>query len=107
MELRELPARVLTTIGIGSSYPVYFPDSLQELRGLLRNEDVFVIGGGSNTVLAEKVNKKLVSLKNFRRVLIEEDKITVGAGVTLRELIKLQVQKGFSLFEFLQLRIGC
>jgi UDP-N-acetylmuramate dehydrogenase len=101
LEVRELPAKELTTIGIGSSYPVYFPENLEELKGLLKNEDVFIIGGGSNTVLSERPKRKIVSLKNFRKILIEKDKITVGAGVRLRELLALQIQKKFSLFEFL------
>ncbi|TCK06296.1 UDP-N-acetylmuramate dehydrogenase [Phorcysia thermohydrogeniphila] len=101
MEVRELSAKELTTIGIGSSYPVYFPENLEELKSLLRNEDIFIIGGGSNTVLSEKLNRKFVSLRKFRNILLEEDRITVGAGVKLSELLALQIQKKFSLFEFL------
>ena len=101
MEVRELSAKELTTIGIGSSYPVYFPENLEELKSLLKNEDVFIIGGGSNTVLSERLKGKLVSLRKFRNILLEKDKIAVGAGVKLGELLALQIQKNFSLFEFL------
>ncbi|MEO2069488.1 MAG: UDP-N-acetylmuramate dehydrogenase [Desulfurobacteriaceae bacterium] len=101
MEVKELPAKVLTTIGIGSSYPVFFPKDVSELKSLLKNEKVFVIGGGSNTVLPPKIESKLVSLKHFKKVEFREDSILLGAGVLLREIIKLQIKKGFSLFEFL------
>ena len=101
MELRELSAKKLTTIGIGSSYPVYFPENLEELRSLLKNEDVIVIGGGSNTVLPERLEKKLFSLEKFKKLSLEGDRLTVGAGVRLRELLAFQIRKGFSLFEFL------
>ena len=101
MDVKKLPAKAITTIGIGSVYPVYFPESTEELRSILKSEKVYILGGGSNTVLAERIESKLVSLKRFKKVEIKENSIVLGAGVSLPEILKLQIKEKFSLFEFL------
>ncbi|ADY73367.1 UDP-N-acetylenolpyruvoylglucosamine reductase [Desulfurobacterium thermolithotrophum DSM 11699] len=99
MEVKKLPAHVLTTIGIGSVYPVYFPENLEELKSILKSEKVYIIGGGSNTVLPEKIESKIVSLRKFKKIKIKRNSIILGAGVSLSEVLKLQIKENFSLFE--------
>jgi UDP-N-acetylmuramate dehydrogenase len=101
LEVKNLPAQVLTTIGIGSVYPVYFPKNIEELKSILKNEKVYILGGGSNTVLPERIESKLVSLKKFKKVEVKKNSIVLGAGVSLPEILKFQIKENFSLFEFL------
>ena len=101
MDVKKLPAKAITTIGIGSVYPIYFPESIEELKSILKSEKVYILGGGSNTVLPERIENKLVSLKKFKKVEIKKNSIVLGAGVSLPEILKLQIKEKFSLFEFL------
>jgi UDP-N-acetylmuramate dehydrogenase len=101
LEVRKLPAHSLTTIGIGSVYPVYFPENIEELKSILKSRKVYILGGGSNTVLPERIESRLVSLKKFKKVEIKETSIVLGAGVSLPEILKFQIKEKFSLFEFL------
>ena len=99
MKVKVLSAEELTTIGVGAPRKVYFPESVGELRSLLR-EDFPVIGGGSNSVLSDK-ETPLVSTIFLKNVEFKGNQITLGAGVKLSQILKLQQKKGFSLFEFL------
>ncbi len=98
MKVKTLPAVALTTLGVGKSRKVYFPESLRELRSLVK-EGLTPIGGGSNAVSAG--SSPLISLKNFQKLEISGERLTVGAGVSLSKILKLQIKRGFSLFEFL------
>jgi UDP-N-acetylmuramate dehydrogenase len=97
---RVLPAEKLTTIALGSPRLVYIPETLTELRSLLK-ENLPVIGGGSNTVLSDESGKPLISLSGFKKIEISGSFLTAGAGVRLREVLRLQLKHKFSLFEFL------
>ena len=100
MRARVLPAEKLTTIALGSPRLVYIPETLTELRSLLK-ENLPVIGGGSNTVLSDESGKPLISLSGFKKIEISGSFLTAGAGVRLREVLRLQLKHKFSLFEFL------
>lgn len=99
MKLKVLSAEELTTIGVGAPRKVYFPESVGELRSLLR-DNFPVIGGGSNSVLSDR-KTPLISTSFLKSVEFKENQITLGAGVKLSEVLKLQQKRGFSLFEFL------
>ena len=98
MKVKVLTAKELTTLGIGRPTRVYFPEDLSELSLLVR-EGFKPIGGGSNSVVSGET--PLISLKGFQRVELKEKEITLGAGVPLRKVLKLQMKRGFLLFEFL------
>lgn len=99
MKVRILTPEELTTIGIGVPRKVYFPENLGELRSLLR-ENFPILGGGSNTVLSDS-KTPLISTAFLNEIKLENGKITLGAGVKLSQVLKLQQRKKFSLFEFL------
>ncbi|WP_457680358.1 UDP-N-acetylmuramate dehydrogenase [Thermovibrio sp.] len=98
MKVKLLHPKEITTLGVGREREILLPENLKELSYLVK-EGLTPIGGGSNSVLKE--SSPLISLKNFKKVEVKEGEITLGAGVELKEVIKLQVKKGFSLFEFL------
>jgi len=89
----------ITTIGVGAPRKVYIPENLLELRSLLK-EGLKVIGGGSNAILSDG-GAPLISLERFKNVEFRGNFLTLGAGVRLSEVLKLQLLKKFSLFEFL------
>ena len=99
MKVKVLSAEELTTIGIGAPRKVYFPESVRELRSLLK-ENLPVIGGGSNTVLSDS-STPLISTALFKDCTFNGNTVTLGAGVRLAQVLKLQQKMNFSLFEFL------
>ncbi|OMH41282.1 UDP-N-acetylmuramate dehydrogenase [Desulfurobacterium indicum] len=100
MKIKELSGKELTTIGIGGLFPVFFPESEQELFQLA-SKKIFVIGGGSNLVLPDKSNLKFVSLSKFKKFRLNGNSLFVQSGVKIKEILNLQIKKQFSLFEFL------
>ncbi|WP_022846455.1 MULTISPECIES: UDP-N-acetylmuramate dehydrogenase [unclassified Desulfurobacterium] len=100
MEVKELSGKEITTIGIGGHFPVFFPENERELLELIY-EDFFIIGGGSNLVLPDKLNLKLISLSKFKKFYCDGDYLFAQAGVRVGEILNLQIKKDFSIFEFL------
>ncbi len=101
MEVRVLPASSITTAGIGGVCRVFFPKSVDELRSIVEGENFYVLGGGSNIICSNFPGKIAVSLEKFRDIEFDGGFLKLGAGVKLREVISLQMRKGFRLFEFL------
>ncbi len=101
MIVKNLPASVVTTAGIGGICRVYFPENIEELKKIVKNEDFYVLGGGSNTICSDSPRKIAVSLKKFQNIEFKGSLLKLGAGVGLRKIISLQLKKGFKLFEFL------
>ncbi len=99
MKVKLLTPEELTTIGVGAPRKVYFPESIGELRSLLK-ENLPVIGGGSNSVLSDS-KTPLISTAFLKEIRFENGKLTLGAGVKLSQVLKLQQREKFSLFEFL------
>lgn len=99
MKVKILKPEEITTIGVGAPRKVYFPENLRELRSLLK-ENLPVIGGGSNSVLSDS-KLPLISTTFLKEIRFEDGKLTLGAGVKLSQVLKLQQKEKFSLFEFL------
>ena len=99
MKEKVLEASQITSLGVGAPRRLLFPSSYDELL-LALEMGALPIGGGSNSVLLE-TDRPLLSLEEFKRVELEGGRVTLGAGVKLKELLKLQIREGFSLFEFL------
>ena len=99
MKVKVLRPEEITTIGVGAPRKVYFPESVGELRSLLK-ENLPVIGGGSNSVLSDS-KTPLISTAFLKEVKFENGKLTLGAGVKLSQVLKLQQREKFSLLEFL------
>ncbi|SMP02885.1 UDP-N-acetylmuramate dehydrogenase [Desulfurobacterium pacificum] len=101
MKVEKRSAEEITTIGIGGIHDIFYPENVKELKNLVEGGDFFVLGGGSNVVIPEVLEKRLISLKLFRNFAFSEETLTAGAGVTLKEILKEQIRGGFSLFEHL------
>jgi len=99
LKVKILSSEELTTIGVGAPRKVYFPESIGELRSLVK-EGFPVVGGGSNTVLSDR-KTPLISTAFLNGVKFENGRVTLGAGVKLSQVLKLQQREKFSLFEFL------
>jgi len=101
LKVRVVDAKELTTLKIGTERTVFYPETVEELLKLLEREGPLLpVGGGSNVVLSNDP-KPLISLSEFKKVQFEGERLTLGAGVTLKKVLKLQCTLGFSLFEFL------
>ncbi|MEO2083186.1 MAG: UDP-N-acetylmuramate dehydrogenase [Desulfurobacteriaceae bacterium] len=99
MEVKVLPPERITTIGLGSPRPVYFPKNVKELLKLLL-KGYPIIGGGSNVILSEG-KTPLISLKKFSYIRQEGDNLTVGAGTPVSRVLRFQVERKLSILEFL------
>ena len=99
MEVKLLSPEEITTIGVGVPRKVYFPENVRELLTLLK-ENFPVIGGGSNAVLSDS-STPLISTALFRDCTFNGNTVTLGAGVRLSQVLKLQQKMKFSLLEFL------
>lgn len=102
--LQRLKWQEITTLFIGSaSVEVYEPNNDLELKNLIlhfkQNKIKFIIvGNGSNIVGTDKnIYDAVIRLsgKFFREISFGREHITVGAGVSLRELAIQSAKKGF------------
>ncbi|WP_457567409.1 UDP-N-acetylmuramate dehydrogenase [Desulfurobacterium sp.] len=101
MEIKELSGKEITTIGIGGFFSVFFPETEKELLSLT-GDDFFVIGGGSNLVLPDRLTGvKLVSLSRLKKFYLKNNRLFAQAGVKISEILRLQMREDFSIFEFL------
>lgn len=65
-------------------------ESLVQLINYLKenNTDYYVFGNGSNIVIPENnFNGVIIKLNEFNQILIDDDEVTVGAGVMLPKLV--------------------
>jgi len=102
MYIEKISGKKLTTIGIGGECTVFVPEDEKELSEVMKIENLFVIGGGSNVVIPDNSKDlNFVSLKNFRSVRIGSGSLICGGGVKISQILKLQMKEQFSMFEFL------
>lgn len=92
----------LTTVKIGGPARVLFRvESVEELREVVevaKEIDIpfFVMGGGSNLLVADEGLDKLVIKIEIGGVRVEEGRVVAGAGATLQELVDFSVEQGLS-----------
>jgi UDP-N-acetylmuramate dehydrogenase len=94
----------LTTIGIGGPARFFVRvTSVDELREALRRASVpiFLLGGGSNLLIADEGFDGLVIHLNLRGVTFEEDHVTVAAGEPWDAFVALAVSRGLAGIECL------
>jgi len=103
MEVKTLSAKELTTIGIGGHFRVYFPESIGELLNLVKDGNFFIVGGGSNLILPDRLpgDLRLVSLSRFKGVKIDGSLLFAGAGESLRRVVGFLLERKLSSIEFL------
>ncbi|HCE44846.1 MAG TPA: UDP-N-acetylenolpyruvoylglucosamine reductase [Lentisphaeria bacterium] len=99
----NVPWKSVTTLGIGTKIPVLAePEDDIQLCELLKYCDqnsipVFVLGEGSNMVGSDKAMPGIVirlSKNDFKRIKISHVHVTVGAGVSLYNLMNTCAEAG-------------
>jgi UDP-N-acetylmuramate dehydrogenase len=94
---------------IGGKTKIYFKaENLKELIKFLKKievkEKLFILGGGSNTLITDKIyNGVVIKLSNnFNNIsLLSEDIIIAGSAVTDKSLSEFAMDNSLSGFEFL------
>ncbi|MDA9650986.1 UDP-N-acetylmuramate dehydrogenase [Candidatus Pelagibacter sp.] len=98
-----------TWFNIGGKTKVYYKaDNLRELINFLKKIDnkkkIFILGGGSNTLITDKTYNGVVIklLGNFNNIsLLSDDIIVAGSGVSDKSLSDYAMYNSLSGFEFL------
>ena len=94
---------------IGGKTKIYYKaDNLKELIRFLKkienNEKIFILGGGSNTLISdEQFNGVVIKLtNNFNNIsLLSEEIIIAGSAVSDKSLSNFAMESGLGGFEFL------
>ncbi len=94
---------------IGGKSKIYFKgDNLKELIKFIKKVDskerIFILGGGSNTLITDKIYDGIVIklTNNFNNIsLLPNDIIVAGSAVTDKSLSDFAMNKGLGGFEFL------
>jgi UDP-N-acetylmuramate dehydrogenase len=112
----QVPLKALNTFGIASTASqllrIQQVEDLQQAhkQGLLR-QSLFVLGGGSNVVLASEVNALVLKIEIKGKSLIEERAdcwiVEAGAGENWHEFVQWTLTKGYPGLENLALIPGC
>ncbi len=97
-----------TTFKLGGPVDLYFePENLFELPKIfhfLEEEGLFYffLGGGSNLLVRDGgVRGAAVSLRRFRRIMLEGEELWAEAGAPIARLVALCAEEGLSGLEFL------
>lgn len=88
--------------GIATSF--YTPETEVELIELLKNkEQKYLIGGGSNLLINQRIFDSVVNLREFNTEIIDlgDGTYEVGASVRLQKLITVVNQNGYGGIEYL------
>ena len=98
----------LTTWKIGGSADYFLsvetPEELEQAAAWARQEKlpVFILGGGSNLLVADSGYRGLVLKPGNRAITVQGDRMTVGAGANLQLALQTAIQAGLSGLEWAQ-----
>ncbi len=101
-----VPLRELTTLGIGGKAalvcPVRNPEQARRFHSLARENDVpvFVLGGGSNILAADRGYSGIILCAASRRLDCRGEVVHVGAGLPFDDLIARTLDLGLTGLEF-------
>lgn len=103
---KNYPLKDLTTFKIGGSADYFY--LAKDIAGLkdalqwaVQNKlKVLALGGGSNLVFPDEGYRGLVIKLDFQKLEIADNKVTVGAGVMLQNLIAETLNHGLTGLEF-------
>lgn len=96
-----------TTVGIGGYACAFFPQTVRQLRAVLRACEkyrvrYYPLGGGSNVLPCDgEFGGVILSMDSFDHVAVEEDRVTAESGVSVGKLLSVCRQRGLSGLEFL------
>ena len=107
----NVPLAPRTTLGVGGAARFFIEaHSVEEVRAAVafareRNLPLFVLGGGSNIVIADSGFDGLVLAPRIPGIAFEEHgdtvRVTAGAGVVWDELVAFTIERGFAGLECL------
>lgn len=105
IERKNVPLSQLTTFqNAGSVAKVLTFDSVTELQDFVRSgEPYYILGKGSNTVIdpSDDFPTVIQLSPHFNAPKLEGNVLSVGAGVTVNQLMNLSKETGFSGLEFM------
>lgn len=108
IHLENIPLSELTTIGIGGlakrvSYPMRTETLIEEiLTCQKRGEKYVLLGNGSNVLASDHGFQGTVFVaKHLREIVRQGEALTVGAGVTVGQLMRFCLEQSLSGWEFL------
>ncbi len=110
--LQNISLKPYNTFGIDATAKQFVEiTSVYELQQLLKTEhDVFIIGGGSNMLLTNNIDKLVILLKNKGISIDKEDEnnvyLTVNAGENWHEFVMWCIQQNYGGVENLSLIPG-
>lgn len=102
---KNQPLSEYTTLKIGGEAKlIVFPkeEEILELIGVIKNEGInyFIIGGGSNLLVSDKgYSGVIINTKEMNSISLNEEFLTLSAGVTLTKAVIFSVKRGFSGLE--------
>ena len=86
----------------GNAKYLVMPDSLKDLQDLLaflqqEKRPWYILGGGSNVILPDTdFNGVIIKLDHLNNYSVHKDIITVGAGITLGEMVNKMLADGYT-----------
>lgn len=103
--LNNEPLSKYTTIRLGGiAEKMYIPETAEELVELLRKETIqYILGGGSNLLIADRTFDKVLNLRHFDDSLISygDGKYHCGASLRLQKLVSAINANGYGGIEYL------
>lgn len=103
--LNNEPLSKYTTVRLGGlAETMYIPENTEELVELLRRESIeYVLGGGSNLLIADRTFDKVLNLRRFDDNLISygDGKYYCGASLRLQKLVSTINADGYGGIEYL------
>ena len=101
--LENVDLKKYNTYGIGGTAKyLVMPDSLKDLQNLLaflqqEKRLWYILGGGSNVILPDTdFNGVIIKLDHLNNYSVHKDIITVGAGITLGEMVNKMLADGYT-----------
>lgn len=87
-KINNAPLKDYTTYKLkGNVKAIYFPKNIDELKEVIKsNKKYKIIGNGSNLIISSKYDGVLIKLKNFDKLIFDDNKVIVGAGYMLSNL---------------------
>jgi UDP-N-acetylmuramate dehydrogenase len=101
--LYNLPVHTLSTYGgKGVVNTMFLPETVDEFVSVMSTQQgLHVLGGGSNTIMADGKIPKILSTKLLDRMVFEGDEVRVQCGARLPRLIKECAHRGLGGLGFL------
>ena len=101
--LENVDLKKYNTYGIGGTAKyLIMPDSLRQLQDLLaflqqEKRPWYILGSGSNVILPDTdFNGVIIKLDHLNNYSVHKDIITVGAGITLGEMVNKMLADGYT-----------